>query len=674
MAGAAVLVLLVSVSLPAGASASAALPALQHLDPGQRADVEQQVPITTVFVGLEPGIGTTLIDESRFLETQPRLNHVGDRTTRYFEREGVPRMQDWLDRFLEPSTIGLTYHFDHEIVVADTTFEDAFFGYLASIAVGPIPNGTAFMQAYSQHPLAAQQIEDAYAIDATAVERWLATNAGPMLGVDTTRPTVFFINWFGRSDFRFHTYAFMGQRPDVPFPLGATHVGQMVAWGGSPADAPYGALGQEARLWFYDVSAGPDYGTANWLLDAPDITGDGVTDDRIPPIWEYGTTHWYRPFDDLTDDLGAVMRFVAVDALFGPSPLYDPAISEPLLAESIELDLNVFAGRPGRDPLSSLRDEELPAVFHRLDPTRQYTVDTDVAPLTGLVGTVFDCQQSSYTAQARSCYGKRSQLDDDPETSYDERAFFDLDLYFGASGPQYLDGTRYEVPLAVFDVAESRLAPGAIAGYASSRFPNVQRWTYTWLADRFRFGALESDTKVVTHEIGHHLGLTHVHDGYDPDLDRDFTADGPFWFTIVGIETYTVMSYLPNSDEFGQFDRDHLARWQVATRLDNANRILGDVARSPRAGNVTATVAMADAKAGEALAALAAWNLPAASMAAAASYRLVLDAAAGAGVTVEPYDGEADHTGIGVIEAATDRRGLGPPLPPGATEATSYLP
>ena len=45
-----------------------------------------------------------------------------------------------------------------------------------------------------------------YWIDAPSVERWLAANAGPRLGVDTTRYTVFLVNWCGRSDFRFHVY------------------------------------------------------------------------------------------------------------------------------------------------------------------------------------------------------------------------------------------------------------------------------------------------------------------------------------------------------------------------------------------------------------------------------------------------------------------------------------
>jgi len=142
---------------------------------------------------------------------------------------------------------------------------------------------------------------------------------------------------------------------------------------------------------------------------------------------------------------------------------------------------------------------------------------------------------------------------------------------------------------------------------------------------------------------------------------------GEFWFLAAGLESHTLMSYLPNTDEFGQFDRDHMARWQLAARLDNANRILGDIARSPRAARVAATVMAADDKAGDALTAMNGWDLPMASLRAAEAYRLVLAAAEEAHVKVEPFSGVADQApGAGVIAAATDPRDFKPPTPPRA--------
>lgn len=430
--------------VPAG-TAAAGLAALEHLTPGQHLDAHQAVPVTVVFVGLEPGSGPTGIDSLRLFAGQHRSAPVVDRTTRFAEQNG-------LDDVLESSRLGITYDYQYRAVFAGQVFEDAFFAYLERIALGPIPGGTIYQQAYSAHPLAAQHIGSSLLIDATATERWLADNAGPMLGVDTTRPTVFFINWFGRPDFQFHTYAFLGTRPGWSFPFGLTHNGQMTAFGGSPPDTPYGGLGRLARVWFSDLSAGPDYNNASWILDLADFNGDGITEERIPPIWEYGTSHWYRPFDDLTGDLAKVIRYVAVDELFGQAPIYDPALSEPLLADTVQLDLNLFAGVPGRDPRSVLRIPDIPTSLARLDPTRSFTTDVEVNPLAGGVDEAFRCQQSSYGPQPRSCFGNSFRPDPG-------NPFYDLDVYFLTHGNEYLDGFRYEVLAGRFRCARRAHRP-----------------------------------------------------------------------------------------------------------------------------------------------------------------------------------------------------------------------
>jgi hypothetical protein len=641
---------------PSAAAPAAQLP-LQHLSPGKHLDAHQEVPITVVFVGLQPGQNPTGIDADRLLATQPQSQRVVDRTTRFFEQNGT------LGSKLEPSAIGLTYDYRYRTVFADQAFEDAFFGYLSQVAFGPV-QPTIFQQAYSANPLAAQNVNYDFLINASGAERWLADHAGPMLGVDTTRPTVFFINWFGRPDFRFHTYAFLGTRPGWPFPTGLTFIGQMQAFGGSPPDGPYGGIGRLSRLWFYDLSAGPDYGTASWVLDQADFDGDGVPEERIPPIWEYGTSHWYRPFDDLTADLAKVTRYVAVDSMFGQSPIYDPAISEPLLPDQVQLDLNLFAGVQGRDPRSTLDAGAVPQSLARLDPTRTFSTDAEVDPLSGLLDRVYDCQQSSFGPSPESCYGNRTDLG----------PFYPLDHYFSDHGNQFLDGTRYEVPIALFDVPDERLSPNAPRGLASLGPANVQRWNYVWNTDRLRFEGIDT-TGAVTHEVGHHLGLSHVHDGFDSLSDSGFMPTGPFFFAFVGDESHTGMSYLPNTNEFGQFDRDNMARWQLAARLDNANRILGDVVKSPRAGRASAEIATADGRAGDALDALHAWDLAGASSDAADAYHAVLAAAARAGVQVEPWSGVADETpGAGVLAAATEPRELKPPTPPGFSAGLERIP
>jgi hypothetical protein len=633
------------VTSPPGVAA-ASLPTFQHLTPGRAVEAHQDVPVTVVLVGFHATTGATAVDPARLLASQQSMVRPVDRTTHYLASVGIPGFD------VESPELGLVHDLRYRVVAADQAFEDALFGYLPSIAFGPLPP-TVFQSAYSADPLAAQHITANWVIDAARAEQWLAANAGPMLGVDTTRPTMFILNWFGRPDFRFHTYGFLSTRPGHDHPVGVTQPGQMVAFGGSTTDAPYGTIDRLSRVWFYDLSAGPDYGTGSWLLSPPDFNGDGQTDNRIPPIWEYGTNHWYRPFDDLTADLAKIVRYVGVDILFAPSSIYDPALSEPLLPTNVELDLNFFAGVAGRDPRSLVRLADVSRSFSLLDPTRTYPTDPSVFPLTGEIARVFDCQQTAFTATPTSCYGGRVKT---PLT-----AFYDLDVYFLDQESHYLDGTRYEVPVAVFDVPNARLAPGSLLGLSSYQPPNLQGWSYLWLADRFRSQGFD-DTATVVHEVGHHLGLVHYHDTFDAGVGEDLDWNqGAFFFLAVGDELNSTMSYIPNTNEFGQFDRDRMARWQLAARLDNANRILGDIVRSPRAGRAADTLAAADAKAGEALTLLQSWDLPGASRAAADAYDLVRRAAGQAGVAVEPWSGTADQNGgVGSIRAGEDTQDIRP--------------
>ena len=97
---------------------------------------------------------------------------------------------------------------------------------------------------------------------------------------------------------------------------------KLIAWGGTTPDDEETGLGSLHRIWFYDLSAGPEGWTDNWNVD--DDYGY-----RMPPVWEYGNMAGYRPFDNLSGDLGKVTRYVGIDLLFTTSPLYKPAISPP---------------------------------------------------------------------------------------------------------------------------------------------------------------------------------------------------------------------------------------------------------------------------------------------------------------------------------------------------------
>ena len=120
-------------------------------------------------------------------------------------------------------------------------------------------------------------VEANHFIDAPSVEKWLIDNAPA--GVDTHRNTIFFINWWGRSDFKFHVYTKFGEPdPDTGYDFGVNRqTRKIIAWGGTTADDEETGLGArgERRVWFHDLSAGPggmDWTTGTWTTPTWTVT------------------------------------------------------------------------------------------------------------------------------------------------------------------------------------------------------------------------------------------------------------------------------------------------------------------------------------------------------------------------------------------------------------------
>ena len=63
-------------------------------------------------------------------------------------------------------------------------------------------------------------------------------------------------------------------------------------------------------------------------------------------------------------------------------------------------------------------------------------------------------------------------------------------------------------------------------------------------------------TGIYTHEVGHDLGLSHPHDGYDSTIGAINAGAAPFGYVYLGDEVASVMGYLRTSFSFSQFDRD----------------------------------------------------------------------------------------------------------------------
>ena len=165
------------------APASGAATGYTHLDPRGQPRLAETVPVNVVFVGYDEA----QVPQARYSRGLPAgYEPVVRSRLGYGTKEAL----------------GISYTYDYNLTYADTAYENRFFAQLSRLAQ-PAPL-TSFQQLYNQQASNVLTVRNNHHIDAPTVERWLATH--PPSGVDTTRNTVFFVNWFGRTDFKFHVY------------------------------------------------------------------------------------------------------------------------------------------------------------------------------------------------------------------------------------------------------------------------------------------------------------------------------------------------------------------------------------------------------------------------------------------------------------------------------------
>ncbi|MBL8234955.1 MAG: hypothetical protein JNL98_41020, partial [Bryobacterales bacterium] len=537
-----------------------------------------------------------------------------------------------------PAEFGLKFNFNYNLVDAPASFEDSFFAFLASNAT-PVAR-TLYQDQYNAQTNSLLDVTQNHNIPAVKVEEWLAQNAGGL--VDTTRYTIFFINWWGRSDFKFHVYRKNDDPdPDTQSPFGTRSSRALTAWGGTAANDAESGNGALRRIWFHDLSAGPEFWTDNWNVDTADLDGNGKTDYRMPPIWEYGSPKpTYRPFNSLSRDLGLIARFVAIDLLFTTSPLYKPAISAPKLPGGIQLDVHVWQGDRTADGKSFYRAPYAATKLSPLQPYHSFSSTVADGPLTGRALDVYGCFLSPV-----SCYGNRLF----------GISFGDLFLYHGDHLNQFIEGDApYELPVFLYNTTDA-LGGGGLLGFADDNWRDgTQSFVFGFLSPLLRNAGF-GFTSTVVHEAGHHLGMSHPHDGYDSELNLDFFNADSFYFANYGDESSTVMSYLSIENDFGQFDRDNMNRYMTVHFINQANAILASIYKSPRAGNASATLQAADTSAAAALSAYQTMNYAGSVVSAKDAYQKVLAAAAEANVKVEPQSYTADYRSKGASSKFVDR-------------------
>ena len=585
--------------IPSAVLAQSATAVNDGLEPGEHVTYEQEVPINVVFVGYEQG-DFTLNDLKGVLPES------------YAPIVRYPAFYGLAGR-----DMGLQFNFDYTYKFANNAFENDFFDYLADVGTpGPM---TSFQADYNAQANNVMDVTDPVLyIDAPAAEWWLMDNADRLDIDPATGYTIFFINWYGRSDFQFHLYTKTDEPdPDTGYNFGEVRATRkMIAWGGT-----------HGRTWFYDLSAGPEAWTDNWNVDDPDLDGDGEEEYRMPAIWEY-TAGGFRNPNALGEDLGLVARFVAINLIFTPSPLYDPLASSPgpegdkiLHVEMFEIDGN---GRvQGTDYYNADLAGELMEVFQ---PYYSWQSAVDLNPR-----TIPGVQRAFRIFTGRALLNGCWQEFGDPFAQL--FCFFDNNYsrFVPAYGPQ-----DYVAAQFAFHTTGNRLGDQfGLLGFADDDWmTGTPSYVFTFGAEDYRLLGY-GFTSTVVHEGGHHIGLSHPHDGYDAELGIDYGPGGPFYFVWSGDESDTVMNYFGTSNTFGKFNEDSMNRYIFAGYLNWANMILADIEAHPDAASVQHYVDAADAAAMMAQEAFWGWEYGAAAANARTAYEQIALAAMELGISTD---------------------------------------
>ncbi len=637
---AAALALVASVLAATSATASSSA-TFAALNPGGLTRLAESVDVNIVYVGIDEADLGVAVGATEVPAVDAGLPDAYRPMTRYKLFYGKT---DVLGRDLEQEAmLGLEYTYDYHHVFADDDFEDAFEEFLLSGASRPATSAatldevTLFQEQYNDQKGALDEIDANRWIDAPKTEAWLAAHANDLDGVDPTTPTVFFID---ASDAGFHTYVKVDTvDPDTGYNFGEIRASRkMTAWGGTP--------GTGNRVWFYDLSAGPEGWSDNWNVDDADLDGDGVADYRIPPIWHYAGspleyTHPGAGTASLGTDLGKVTRYVALNLLFTSSPLYPPYFKANRIPSTVELDVNTVEWWNKVDVSSTFVDLDFV----------QAGVDGLPAGPDVVVAPNQDLPFSGDWARCYQGFSKDNKLCFNDLISAFYLPFANPFLAAARNTKTFLDDPgddTYEAGLVNFGVGTKPKNPQGLLGFADDNWLNgTQSGVFSFVyPEVVPLGYGLSTT--MTHEYGHHSSMSHPHDGFDyedfaeqrttwlgdpfdPALTFDYGPGGATQYAWLGDMSHTIMSYMDLATGFGQFDQDNSARHHAAGYAKIANAIAGDI---PMGFDLGA----ADDLLAEAQSALADHDYPEMLDKAKAAYEEVVDVAEDAGVPVEVDD------------------------------------
>jgi hypothetical protein len=558
--------------------------------PGEPVTLQQDIPINLVFIGYEEDD----IDLDALLGVMPAGYTPVVRYPRFY---GLPGRD-----------MGLQFHFNYKTYFTDASFEKKFFSYLTQIGVPGEP--TSFQLGYNDMETNVLDVTaPVLYIDAPTTEKWLAKAIRSTLVPNFDRSyTVYFINWWGRSDFKFHVYT----KTDVADPDTGYNFGQLrdsrkvIAWGGS-----------HSRSWFYDLSAGPEAWTDNWAVDYHDLDGDGFEDYRMPAIWEY-TDGGYRDPGALSTDLGYVTRLVAINLLFTTSPLYDPLVTSPLAGGSKITHIELFEDDPASNGLDWIKPDLALSYLQAFQPYYRWQVNLE------------DNNPIDSAAQRAFYIFTGVLLEDDCWNDFGT-PFAQLFCFFDANLSNYVPEYQpkdYAGKIFAFNTTDANLGDQfGLLGFSDDNWVDgTQSYVFGFDSPGYRDLGYGLTTTTI-HEFGHHIGMSHPHDGYDSEWDYDYGPGGDTYFAWSGDESNTIMHYMDLSIAFGRFDQDNMNRYQTAGYLNWASELLGLVMEHPDAWKVKKLVTLSMVEGNKAITQFNNWNYPAAARYARNAYQFAQMAA-----------------------------------------------
>jgi hypothetical protein len=542
---------------------------LNAIKPGETVTYKQTIPIRIVY------IGEGRLDRGQLRSQLPQGYVPVVRYPRFYGLEG--------------RNMGLSFDFKYRIVNTSRAFEDRFFNFLST--EGKTGPRTAFQTAYNEQTRNVLDVSDnVLYIDAPWTEKWLMENdpqRDATVEMDETNGvanepddaplnqrgyTVYFINWHGRSDFKFHVYTKTDEPdPDTGYNFGELRGSRkMIAWGGL-----------HSRSWFYDLSAGPDAWTFNYNVDDADVDGDGVDDYRIPPIWEY-TAGGYRDPSALSADLGKLTRFVGINLLFTTSPLYDPMVTVPK-GGAKTIYLNMLQADPTSNGLDYQNDLFALRKWQDFQPYHHWQIFVkDRNPI------------DDGALRALNIF-EGALEEDDCWNSYG-LTFAQLFCYFDTNYASYIPGfdpSQYVIGLFNYNITDGPQSSGLL-GFADDNWTDgTQSYVFSFDSPGRRASGY-GFTITNIHEVGHHIGVSHPHDGYDSELGLDYGPGGDLLFTWAGDESATVMSYLDLTSGFGIFDRDNMHRYEFAGYANLSNELAKQILDSSNASAAAPALQEAD--------------------------------------------------------------------------------